>query len=212
MTISDENRRRGWTPELVDWVQQGTNDRGAWASHVNRLIRFLENSVFRGQTLWHLQLQVPQWHDLIQALPAEALEQLEPDGYWQTVTTLPGSRKPGMCYRVKDSWQLGEWVEDEVEDGPTGGDLLNALIEEHDLPLVLKIHGTLCLLECKERVPALKSADDLLPVLTWTGGEAWCSDNIWCNWSYLDGLCNPETITRHKVEIIYPTPKDASRP
>jgi hypothetical protein len=67
-------------------------------------------------------------------------------------------------------------------------------------------------LEYNERVPALKRTDDLLPVLTWTGGEAWCSDNIWCNWSYLDGLCNPETITRDKVEIIYPTPKDASRP
>jgi hypothetical protein len=118
MTISNENRRRGWTPELVEWARMRMI--GPDAIGVNLELDAMRNSPISMLPLAILQEKRPDcseatWYELLQALPAEALQQLEPEGDWQAVTTAAGKRKPGLCYRVRDDWEVGEWVEDEPE-------------------------------------------------------------------------------------------------
>jgi hypothetical protein len=108
MTISDENRRRGWTPELVEWANSRKDE-------INCFLRDIRNTSVRELPLAVMRDRYSHWYRLLQALPAEALEQLDLEGNWQAVTTVPGKRKPGLCYRVRDDWEVGEWVEDEPE-------------------------------------------------------------------------------------------------
>jgi hypothetical protein len=92
-----------------------------------------------------------------------------------------------VAVRVRDDWELGEWVEDKPE--LTGGDLLDKIIEKYGLPCCLTIGDRLCYLHND-------NSDDVR--LSW--GDKYVYRIA--GWYFLKELCDPEEINRKTVHVV----------
>jgi hypothetical protein len=190
MKISDENQKRGWTPELRKLVEEHGEATircfirdfsigGRWCGVPLGILGDVIATGLDPKTVYAMSAT-------IRALPFCAVEVYGQRGGWLAASH-PIAKD--VAVRVRSDWKLGEWVEDEPE--LTGGDLLDEIIEKHGLPCCLTIGARLCYLHNDGN-------DDVR--LSWDGKYAYrfAVDG----WYFLKELCDPEEINRKTVRVV----------